>query len=52
MMENRTLSALPLLSKESKTSNAGDAEEIGSLSEVRCLGFFLQVKLLCLNQFK
>lgn len=33
-------SALPLLSKKSKTSNAGDAEEIGYLLVVRCLGFF------------
>lgn len=39
-MENRTQSAVPILSKKTKTSNASDAEEIGYIWVVCCLGFF------------
>lgn len=54
-MENRTQSAVPILSNKTRTRNAGAAEEIGYILWVCCLAFFLlllQVKLICLNQFK
>lgn len=52
-MENRTQSAVPILSKKTKISNAGDAEEMGYIWVVCHLAFFfLQVKLICLNQFE
>lgn len=54
-MENKTQSAVPILSNQTGTSNAGTAEEIGYILWVCCLAFFfllLQVKRICLNQFK
>lgn len=39
-MENRTQSAVPILSKKTKISNAGDAEEMGYIWVVCHLAFF------------
>lgn len=39
-MENRTQSAVPILSNKTRTRNAGAAEEIGYILWVCCLAFF------------